>query len=88
MKKGDYVNVGTSLVDAYDVSKGKLTIYLSREDVDLAKTGVMLLDGKESNIKVDKIWDVADTQNISAYKAEILIPAPKRFSQLIKVEFK
>lgn len=88
VKKGDYVNIGTSLVDAYDVSKGKLTIYLSREDVDLAKNGKIFLDGKESNLKVDKIWDVADKENISAYKAEILIPAPKRFSNLVKVEFK
>jgi hypothetical protein len=88
VKKGDYVNVGTSLVDAYDVSKGKLTIYLSKEDVVLAKSGKMFLNGKESNIKINKIWDVADKENISAYKAEILIPAPKRFSNLIKVEFK
>lgn len=86
--KGDYVNVGASLVDAYDISKGKLTIYLSKEDVALATSGAMYINDIATGYKVDKIWDVVDTQNISAYKAEILIPAPKRFSELLKIEFK
>jgi multidrug efflux pump subunit AcrA (membrane-fusion protein) len=85
---GDYVSVGTSLVDAYDISKGKLTLYLSKEDVELAKNGVIYINDKPTEYKVDKVWDVADTQNISAYKTEILLPAPSRFSELMKVEFK
>jgi dGTP triphosphohydrolase len=88
VNKGDFVNVGASLVDAYDISKGKLTIYLSKEDVALVQTAVMYVNDAATEYKVDKIWDVVDTQNISAYKAEILIPAPKRFSELLKIEFK
>ena len=86
--EGDFVNVGTPLVDAYDISKGKLTIYLSKEDVDRAKDSVIYVNGKKSNYKVDKIWSVVDTQNISSYKTEIIIPAPERFSELLKIEFK
>ncbi len=86
--EGDFVNVGTPLVDAYDISKGKLTIYLSKEDVEKAKNNKIYINDKESEYKVDKIWSVVDTQNISSYKAEIVIPAPKRFSELLKIEFK
>ncbi len=86
--QGDVVNVGTPLVEAYDISKGKLTIYLSKEDVDKAKSSKLYINGKVSNYKVDKIWSVVDTQNISSYRAEIIIPAPKRFSELLKIEFK
>lgn len=86
--EGDYVNIGASLVDAYDVKQGKLTIYLSKEDVALAQNTTMYINDEATSYKIDKIWDIADTQNISAYKAEILIPAPKRFSELLKIEFK
>jgi len=88
VNEGDFVNVGMPLVDAYDISKGKLTIYLSKEDVDNAKNSVIYINDKKSSYKVDKIWSVVDTQNISSYKAEIIIPAPKRFSELLKIEFK
>jgi len=86
--QGAYVNVGSPLVDAYDISKGKLTIYLSKEDVKLAKNSAIYINDKKSNYKVNKIWKVVDTQNISSYKAEIIIPAPERFSELLKIEFK
>ncbi|MDA3909226.1 MAG: hypothetical protein PF437_09055, partial [Sulfurimonas sp.] len=85
---GNFVNVGTMLVDAYDISKGKLTIFLSKEDVELANSGVLYVNDKPTSIKVDKIWQVVDTQNISSFKTEIIIPAPKRFSELLKLEFK
>ena len=64
------------------------TIFLAKEDVELARKGVVYLDGKKSDAKVDKIWQVADTQNISAYRCEILLSAPESFSILKKIEFK
>ncbi len=88
IKDGDYVNVGTPVADVEDISKAKLTIFVSKEDYDLAKNGVIYLDGKKTSYKVNKLWDVADTQNISSYKAEIVIKAPKVFSKLVKIELK
>lgn len=77
--KGDFVNVGTPLVEAYDISKGKLTIFLSKEDVDIVNSSVVYINDKATNLKIDKIWKVVDTQNISSYRAEIIVPAPKDF---------
>lgn len=86
--ENDYVNLGTSLVDAYDVSKGKLTIFLSAEDAKGAKEKTVYLDGQMTDLKISKLWSVADTQNISSYRCEIVIPAPKTFSKLVQVELK
>lgn len=88
VNEGDYVNVGTLLVDAYDISKGKLTIFLSKEDLEKAESSVIYINDKATDYKVDKIWQVVDTLNISSYRTEIVIPAPKRFSELLKIEFK
>ena len=86
--KGEYATQGAPLVEASDVAQAKLTIFLAKEDVDMARKGVVYLDGKKSDAKVDKIWQVADTQNISAYRCEILLSAPESFSILKKIEFK
>ncbi len=88
LKKDDFAGVGTPLVDVYDISKAKLSVFVSKEDYALAKKGVIYLDGKATRYRVDKLWNSADTQNISSYKAEIIIKAPKVFSKLVKVEFK
>lgn len=88
VSKGDYVQVGAPLIDVYDVREGKLTVYLSKEDKALAEHGVLYIDGQKSDSKITKLWDVADMQNISAYRCEIIVPAPKEFSVLKKIEFK
>ena len=88
LQKGDFAGIGSPLVDAYDISLAKLTIFVSKEDYNLAKNGVIYMNGKKTNYKVDKLWNSADVQNISSYKAQIVIPAPKVFSKLVKIEFK
>lgn len=88
VNENDYVNMGTSLVDAYDVSKGKLTIFLSAEDAKNAQNKAVYLNGEATDLKISKLWNVADTQNISSYRCEIVIPAPKTFSKLVQVELK
>lgn len=88
VKKGDYVAPGTLLYEAKDLSKGKLEIYVPIADVEIIKTKTIYIDGKKSDLKIDKIYDVADSKHISSYKCEILIDKPKVFSRLVKIEFK
>ncbi|MDX1809939.1 MAG: hypothetical protein R3331_10400 [Sulfurospirillaceae bacterium] len=88
VRNNDYVNVGTQIVDAYDVSKGKLTVFVSKDDYNSAKNGVIYINDKKTSYKIDKLWKASDSENISSYKAEILINAPKLFSKLVKIEFK
>lgn len=88
VKKGDYVNPGTLLYEAKDLSKGKLEIFIPISDVDLIKSKKIYMDGKETNLKLNKVYDVADSKHISSYKAELIIENPKTFSRLVKIEFK
>lgn len=88
VREGTYVTPGTLLYESKDLSKGKLEIFVPIDEVDSIKSKKIFLDGKESDIKIDKIYEVADEKHISSYKVEILIDNPKVFSRLVKVEFK
>lgn len=85
---GDYVNAGTLLYEANDLSKGKLEIYIPISDYENILNKTIYIDGKQSDLKINKIYKVADSKHISSYKCEIIIPNPDNFSKLVKVEFK
>lgn len=85
---GDFVSMGAPLLDSADISKARLTIYVTKEDLVGIKDKKIFIDDKETSFKIDKLWTIADTQNISAYKTEIVIDKPEVFSTLMKVEFR
>ena len=88
VKDGDYVSPGTLLYESKDLSKGKLEIFVPIAQIDEIKNKDIYLDGIKSNVKISKIYDVADATNISAYKVELIIEDVKIFSRLVKIEFK
>lgn len=87
VKKGNYVNPGTPLIKAYDTSKAKLTIYVSKEDIIDIKNRKILVNGKE-NYRLYKYFTIADDVQISSYKVQLIGPAPREFSHIAKVEIK
>lgn len=88
VKEGDYVNPGTLLYESKDLSKGKLEIFVPITQIEEIKNKEIFLDGIKSNVKISKIYDVADVTNISAYKVELILEDVKIFSRLVKIEFK
>ncbi len=88
VKKGDYVNPGTFLYESKDLSRGKLEIFVPISDIESIKDKKIFLDSKATDLKIAKIYKVADTKHISSYKVEIIINNPKTFSRLVKIEFK
>jgi hypothetical protein len=88
VKKDDYVNPGTLLYESKDLSRGKLELFIPISDVNSIKNKVIFLDGKETKLKIDKVYEVADSKHISSYKVKIIIDNPKIFSRLVKIEFK
>jgi len=86
--RGDFVTMGAPLVDLYDLSHGKLTLYIKDDEIDNIKDKDIYIDGKKSSYKIDKLWRVADSKEISSYKAQIIIDNKLRFSKLVKIEFK
>ncbi|MDQ7047084.1 MAG: hypothetical protein Q9M39_05505 [Sulfurovum sp.] len=89
VRKGDFVNLGSPLLQIADISKAKLVLFLEPEELTGLEEKSIYLDGEKTAYKVDKVWKVADEKFISSYRAEIYIPAPKGlFSKLMKVEIK
>lgn len=88
VKKDDYVTPGTLLYETKDLSKGKLEIFVPINEIDTVNNKTIYLNKKQTNLKVDKIYKIADSKHISSYKVEIIVPNPETFSRLIKIEFK
>lgn len=88
VKEGDYVAPGTLLYEAKDLTKGKLEIFISISDYNDILNKSIYLDGEKTDLKIDKIYKVADSKHISSYKCEIILPNPTTFSRLVKIEFK
>ena len=88
VKKGDYVNPGTVLYEAKDLSHAKAQIFVPIDEASKLKDKKIFLDGKESSLKINKVYEVADAKHISSYKVEIIIPEVQNFSRLVKIEFK
>lgn len=88
VKEGDYVNPGTLLYESKDLSKAKLEIYVPIADIETIKNKTIYIDGKASDVKINKIFEVADSTHISSYKVELVLNDVKQFSRLVKIEFK
>ncbi len=88
VKEGQVVSPGMELSQVANISKAKLTIFLNAGDMKNAKKKTVYLNGKKTDYRIDRLWEIADATHLSSYKAEIIIKAPKYFSELMKVELK
>jgi len=88
VKKGDYVAPGVLILSAMDISRAKAVVYLSYEDRENLDKKIIYINGKKTSLKFDKVWNVADSINISSYRAELYLPKPREFSKVIKIELK
>lgn len=88
VKDGDYVNPGTLLYEAKDLSKGKLEIFVPIAQINEIRNQKIFIDGVKSDIKISKVYDIADATNISSYKVELILNKVETFSRLVKIEFK
>ncbi|MFK5977110.1 MAG: hypothetical protein QM493_11455 [Sulfurovum sp.] len=89
VRRGDFVGMGSPLAKVFDMSQGKLVLFLEASEAENIESKEIYIDDKKSKYKVDKIWLITDERFISSYKAEIYIDAPKGlFSKLVKVEIR
>lgn len=85
---GDYVTPGVLLYNSMDLSAGKIEIFIPISSAGDIQNKTIYLDGKATDLKISKLYDIADSTHISSYKCEIIVPSPKQFSTLVKIEFK
>ena len=89
VRTGDFVNPGSPLATVQDLSRGKLTLFLEPSELKDVRSKKVFIDGKETQYRVDKVWQVADEKFISSYRIEIYVKKPENyFSKLVKVELK
>lgn len=88
VRENDFVAQGTPLFETYDVSRAKLVLFLTQQDREALDEREIWIDDAKTAATFSKIYQVADLENISSYRAEIVIDSPKIFSRLAKVELK
>ena len=88
VKNGDYVNPGNILYESKDLSAGKLEIFIPILDAQSILKQDIYINDVKSDLKISKIFKVADEKHISSYKAIIIMPKVDLFSKLVKIEFK
>ena len=88
VKPREYVNIGMRVATIQDLSKAKLVIYLSEDELKDIDKKRIYINGKKTDLKFAKIWKVADKKYISSYRAEIILKPFDRFSKLVKIEVK
>lgn len=88
VKVGQVVNKGTLLAKVADTSKAILTIYLDESDINGVIDKQVYINEKPTDYKINRLLNIADSKNISKYKAQIIIDSPKLFSKLAKIELK
>ena len=85
---GDYVTPGSLLYSSMDLSAGKLEIFIPIDQAKDIEEKIIYLHGRETDLKISKLYKLADSIHISSYKCEIIVPSPSTFSNLVKIEFK
>ncbi len=88
LKKGDFAPIGARLAQVADISKGKVVVYLGSDEIENLDKKSIYIDGKKVAGGFSKIYKISDPVHISSYRAEIIVPAPKRFSKIVTVEIK
>lgn len=88
VKEGEMATPSKPLIELYDTSKAKLVFYVNQKEKKEIKNKAIYLDGKKTEYKINKIWDIADNIHLSSYRAEIIIEGVKEFSKLMSIEFK
>lgn len=85
--EGEYLTPAKVVMHIEDISKGKLIIYLSSDDLDKTK---VYIEGKKHEAGFAKVWQTPDEVHISSYKAEIIINdlSDFRIGQLLMIEVK
>lgn len=88
VRAGDYVNAGAILAEVMDISEARVVFFLSGSELKSLEDKVIYIDGAPSEARVEKRYKVADSDYLSEYRIEAILPARGTFSQLVKIELK
>lgn len=92
VNKGEYITLGDNLYGSFNISKQKITLYLSFEEIESLDEKLIYIDGVKSDFKVHKISKIKDEIRVSRYKVEFIKQNNDLenffFDRVVKVELK
>ena len=87
VSKDNYVAPGIQVGLGFDISKEKIDIFVPIDKINYIKNKTVYINGKKSDFKIYKIWNMTDTKYITSYKVE-LVGKGLKLGNIVKVEFK
>ncbi len=88
VRSGEFVAPGVPLAVIDDVSKAKVEVFVNSDELEGINEKNIYIDGKVTDLHIEKLWKIADTQYISSYKVRVILPPKYQFSKLLKIEFR
>jgi len=92
VEKDEYINIGDKLFNAYDISKLKITLFLSKNEIDSLDTKALYINNKKSDFTVYKVHKIKDENKISRYKVVFTKSNENKnnyfFDKVVKAELK
>ncbi len=92
VSQDEYVNVGDKLFYAYDISKLKITLFLTQEEIMQLSSKDVYVSGQKSAFLIYKIHKIKDENKISRYKVVFTMPNVNSqnyyFDKVVKVELR
>ena len=92
VEKDEYINIGDKLFNAYDISKLKITLFLSKNEIDSLDTKTLYINNKKSDFTVYKVHKIKDENKISRYKVVFTKTNENKnnyfFDKVVKAELK
>ncbi len=91
VREGDYVDIGTKILEVYQISKSKIELYVRATEIKNLREKTILIDGKPSPFKIEKISKVRDANKLSSFLVRLVkdtTEAKGYFGDVVKVEFK
>jgi multidrug resistance efflux pump len=86
VNNGDYISAGTKLATAFNLTKSKLIVYISKDDYKDIKDKRVLINKKENIATIEKIDKTIDDTYVSAHKVTLVLDN-KNFGEVMQVEF-
>jgi multidrug resistance efflux pump len=88
---GDYVDIGSKIMDLYTISKSKIELYIREKEIKDLNSKKIYINDKVSNFKIEKISQIKDEYNLSSFFVRIVKEnknTNKYFGNIVKIEFK
>jgi multidrug efflux pump subunit AcrA (membrane-fusion protein) len=93
VRTGEFVSPGMPVAIVQDLTRAQMIVYLDRDELvdgegKKIEAKTIYVDGKPTQLHIDRLWKVADSEYISSYRARIVTLPTYPFSKLVKIEFK